>query len=92
LSGEHLHADWHVKSAIWCHVLEDNLLRQTVVSDFQDIENVHHLQDQFRSPPGLFSYVLEVHCMTDKESHFHLIHVLNLFNNHTVLWIPKVGI
>ena len=81
-----------MKSATCRHVLEENLLRQKAVSDFKVIENVLHLQDQFRSSLVLLSYVLEVHCMIEKENHFDLIYVLNFSNNHTVLWMPKVGI
>lgn len=73
-------------------IAEHNLLRQEMVLDVELLEDSLQLQDKVRSSAVLVAVILKVYRVIDIQAQLQLVHVLDLFDNHTVRWSPVLGL
>lgn len=63
-----------------------------MVLDVKLLQNSLQLQDEVRSPAALVAVVLEVYRVSDIETQFQPVHVLDLLNHHAVPRTPVLGL
>lgn len=74
------------------NVTDMQFLRKKMIFYTNIFKNLLKCQHKLSSMIHLLQKILKVQSVIDKKSHFHLVHLLNLFNLHAMIWMPMMRI